>query len=290
MFQTLDSQFPTPASWQSVIVQAFQTWAAQTNLSIGLTTDSGAPFGVAGLMQGDSRFGDIRIGARPLSPDVMAITVPPDPYFSGTLSGDMILNSSADLNPGDLFAVVLHEAGLALGLGESTDPDFGHVLVPQPAGHAVAGRHPEHPGPLRRTRARTRTVPTARFATATQISEPPALPRADAAGRLRRPHHALGYRLLLGATARSSIPGPVTIQLQTSGISFLQPQLDVYDQNFNLLGQAQSTSDVRGCRVGPSPERQSLRTLLHRGGQPRAGRLRDRSLRPVGHVQRPDRS
>ena len=64
LFQTLDSQFPTPASWQDVIVQAFQTWAAQTNVSVGLTTDSGAPFGVAGLMQGDPRFGDIRIGAR----------------------------------------------------------------------------------------------------------------------------------------------------------------------------------------------------------------------------------
>ena len=37
--------------------------------------------------------------------------------------------------------------------------------------------------------------------------------------------------------------GSATIQLQTSGISFLQPQIEVYDQNFNLLGEAQSTSD-----------------------------------------------
>ena len=36
---------------------------------------------------------------------------------------------------------------------------------------------------------------------------------------------------------------PTTIQLQTSGISFLQPQIEVYDQNFNLVGEAQSTSD-----------------------------------------------
>ena len=57
-----------------------------------------------------------------MSPDVMAITAPPDPFISGTLSGDMILNSSANLNPSDLFDVALHEAGLALGLTESTDP------------------------------------------------------------------------------------------------------------------------------------------------------------------------
>ena len=36
----------------------------------------------------------------------------------------------------------------------------------------------------------------------------------------------------------------MTIQLQTSGISFLEPRLQVFDQNFNLLGEAQSTSDV----------------------------------------------
>jgi len=123
LFADLDSQFPSTAAWQGAIVQAFQTWAAQTNVSVGVVADSGAPFGVAELMQGDPRFGDIRVGARPMSPEVMAITVPPNPFISGTLSGDMILNSAADLNPGDLYDVALHEAGLALGLIESTDPE-----------------------------------------------------------------------------------------------------------------------------------------------------------------------
>ena len=105
LFQDLDAQFPSAAAWQDDIVSAFQTWAAQTNISVDMMTDNGAPFGTAGLMQGDPRFGDIRIGARPMSPEVMAITAPPDPYMSGTLSGDMILNSAADINPSNLYDI-----------------------------------------------------------------------------------------------------------------------------------------------------------------------------------------
>src|ERR1700733_15181599 len=108
LFQTLNTQFPSAAAWQDVIIQAFQTWAVQTNISIGLTTDSGAPFGGAGLMQGDPRFGDIRIGAVPLDPNVLAITVPPDPFMSGTLAGDMVLNSAGEITSAELFDVALH--------------------------------------------------------------------------------------------------------------------------------------------------------------------------------------
>ena len=37
--------------------------------------------------------------------------------------------------------------------------------------------------------------------------------------------------------------GPVTVQLQSAGISFLQPELQVFNQHGQLLGEAQSTSD-----------------------------------------------
>jgi hypothetical protein len=240
LFQTLDSQFPTPASWQSLIAQAFQTWAVHTNVSVGLVGDSGAPFGVAGLMQGDPRFGDIRIGARPMSPDVMAITVPPDPYYSGTLSGDVILNSSANLNPGDLFDVALHEAGHALGLGDSTDPSS--VMYPQVNPQANLS-----PGDIANIQALYGTPAPdpngsdGTFATATPISTPPLY-----AGLT--PLVAYGDRTSLADTNVFSVQppllygGPVTIQLQTSGISFMQPRLEVFDQNENLLGEAQSTS------------------------------------------------
>ena len=209
---------------------------------MGLVADNGAPFGVAGLMQGDPRFGDIRIGARPMSPEVMAITVPPDPYMSGTLSGDMILNSSADLNPSDLFDVALHEAGLALGLGESTDPTSVMYPVINPQAtlspsdiqniQALYGTRAPDPNVQQHDRHRHPDQSTA------------ALPRDDAAGGLRRPRHALGYRLLLGAAA------PALLRAGHHPAPDLGDQLPAttscrsIDQNFKLLGEAQSTSDL----------------------------------------------
>jgi predicted Zn-dependent protease len=240
LFQDLDAQFPSPTAWQDVIVSAFQTWAAQTNISIGLVADDGAPFGVAGPMQGNPGFGDIRIGARPMSPEVLAITVPPDPYLSGTLSGDMILNSSADLNPSNLFDVALHEAGLALGLEESTDPssvmypvinpnatlspsDIQNIQAlygtraPDPNDNSIAT-----PTPMPQPVIYVGTTPLVAYGTLAQVSD--------------TDFYSFQSPVLYA--------GPVTISLQTSGISFLQPQLEVFDQNHKLVGVAQSTSDL----------------------------------------------
>ena len=178
----------------------------------------------------------------------MAITVPPDPYFSGTLSGDMILNSSADLTPTDLFDVVLHEAGLSLGLRESTDPSSVMYSLLNPQATLSAGDI-QNIQALYGTPAPDPNASNNSFATAAPISAAAPLPRADAPGGLRRPRHALGYRLLLGAAPPplrrvGDHPAP------DLGDQLPATRLEVYDQNDNLLGQAQSTSDVGRCRVG----------------------------------------
>jgi hypothetical protein len=107
------------------VLRAFQTWAASGNLNVGIVSDSGAAFGTAGAVQNDPRFGDIRIGARALTGDVVAITAP----FSLLTpnSGDLILNTAKAFALGnvtgayDLFTVVLQEAGHAFGMSNSTD-------------------------------------------------------------------------------------------------------------------------------------------------------------------------
>jgi hypothetical protein len=240
LFQDLNAQFPTTSAWQDLIVSAFQTWAAQTNLSIGLVSDQGQPFGVAGLTQGDPRFGDIRIGARPLSPEVMSVTVPPDPFVSGTLSGDMILNSSANLNSSDLFDVALHEAGLALGLVETNDPSSVMYPVINPDASLDAND-------IQNIQALYGTpVPDPNdntISTATPISEPPLYLGTT-------PLVAYGDLTSMSDTDVYAVQPPflysgsVTIQLQTSGISFMQPQVQVFDQNRNSLGVASSTSET----------------------------------------------
>jgi hypothetical protein len=115
----------TTAAEQSIL-SAFQTWAVNANINIGLVNDNGAAWDVPGLIQADPRFGDIRIGGRTLAPDVTAITAPFN-YFN-TQSGNVQLNTAMPFSIGgaagtyDLFTSLLHEAGLTFGVGESSDP------------------------------------------------------------------------------------------------------------------------------------------------------------------------
>src|SRR3954469_26057071 len=47
LFQTMGAQQPT-AVWERATLQAFQTWAVNANINIGLVADSGQAFGIAG--------------------------------------------------------------------------------------------------------------------------------------------------------------------------------------------------------------------------------------------------
>src|SRR3954467_10184085 len=55
LFQTLGPRAPA-AVWQREILRAFQTWAVESNINVGVVADGGLPFGTLGLKQGDPRF------------------------------------------------------------------------------------------------------------------------------------------------------------------------------------------------------------------------------------------
>ena len=111
----------TSTAWKVEVLRAFQTWAANANINIGLVADGGQALGIVGAVQGDRRFGDIRVAAAGLSPDVLA-SASPFSWTGTTLSGDVMVNANAPFGTGnstsayDLYSVLLHEAGHAFGL------------------------------------------------------------------------------------------------------------------------------------------------------------------------------
>jgi len=123
--------------WQETALRAFQTWAVQANINIGLVPDRGDALGTVGLANNDPRFGEFRVGAFP-QPGVLASALPYQ-QIAGTWSGDVLLNTQANWFLGDwasgspitvpapnakgpaveLFSVLLHEAGNALGVADN---------------------------------------------------------------------------------------------------------------------------------------------------------------------------
>ncbi len=115
------------AVWRREALRAAQTWAAAAGVNVGLVADAGLPVGTPGPIQGDKRFGDMRVAAIPEAADAVALGLPFD-VTAGGRSGDIWLNSDKPFRVGggatsfDLYSVALHELGHAFGLGESDDP------------------------------------------------------------------------------------------------------------------------------------------------------------------------
>ncbi len=128
LFAALDAQMPR-AVWQGAIQRAVSTWSNVSNVNVGVVADGGQSFGVDGPVQGDRRFGDIRIGGFPMDPTSLAVSVPPSAALNGTFSGDIFINTRESFTEEKLYAVALHEVGHALGIPHSTNPRS--VMFPQ---------------------------------------------------------------------------------------------------------------------------------------------------------------
>jgi hypothetical protein len=253
LYQSFGTQLPQ-MSWQGDILLAVQSWVAVANLNVGVVADGSEAFGVARDYQGDSRFGDIRIGGAPMPLSTLALATPPSSLLSGTMAGEILFNTSVNLtDPSyDLYSVALHEVGHALGLSDNTDPTsvmFGSLqaLPSQLSAGDIAAIQALYGSPLSDPNA----VPAGTSATASATSLLPATPNA-AAGQV--PLVAYGDLTTTGSTDAYafSVPqgytGPMTVRVRTAGISLLDPTVSLYDPTGALVATG-SVSDPIGGEV-----------------------------------------
>jgi hypothetical protein len=137
VFSQMSAKLP-PASAQSEILRALEEWAKYAKLRFVPGTGAAAAHTVA-VMFAQGVHGD----GYPFQPGslVLAHTFFPAPPNPEPIAGDMHLNEDQNWHIGsdiDLYTVALHEAGHALGLGHTDDPNsvmypyyrFGAVLSP----------------------------------------------------------------------------------------------------------------------------------------------------------------
>lgn len=249
---TFDSIAPT-ADWQAAILRAFQTWAVETNADIGLRSDNGDPFGSPGPNQNDERFGDIRIGAIEMSPQVGAVSVPIDSLVSGTWFADVVFNTAFNYQTlDDIYAVALHEAGNVFGLADNTDPTSPLFSGSNPTGLPptatdVANLHQLHGTRLPDINEVDDGVSdNDSFANATRIKllETEGANEGSVPSFLYGDITDLGDRDFFELRTPGDYAGSVTLQLRSSGISLLAPSITLFDQAQQQLTQVISTSNT----------------------------------------------
>src|SRR4051812_11473234 len=87
LYSDMASNGISQATWQQQFQKAAAVWEAVANVNLDEVADDGSAYGVAGNQQGDSRFGDIRIGGSPLTGGVLATAFLPPAFNGGTLAG-----------------------------------------------------------------------------------------------------------------------------------------------------------------------------------------------------------
>jgi hypothetical protein len=248
LFQMLDAQAPATA-WETEILRAFQTWLMYTNVNVGIVADGGEALGSTGAVQGDARFGDIRIAATPLVNTAVS-TASPFSWTGTTWAGDLILNSNNNFGIGgqgqyDLYTIALHEAGHVLGLSDNTKDThsamYDSYIGPRTGLSAKDIAAVEALYGVRQADAFDSVQPNNTFATATVIGNNPSQLAFQA--DLSSPSDADYYQL---TTPSNLLPTSLNIQLKTSGVSLLVPTLSIYDASYQLLGSVSASSPLDG--------------------------------------------
>ena len=240
--------------WQDKILTAFQTWTVNTNADIGVVDDGGQAFGTGGASQGDNRFGDIRIGAIAMAPNVAAVSVPIDGLVSGTWFADVLFNTAYNYQTiDDILAIALHEAGNVFGLEDNDDPNSplhsgNPPVVRQPTANDIALLQELHGA-----RAPDLNEVSQENGNTTTNNDTIASASELLTGEINESGHGSAPTIVygdIGAAADldyfyidppSNYDGSLTIEVRTIGISLLEPRLRIFDHNHQLIAEDVAT-------------------------------------------------
>ncbi|RIK82505.1 MAG: hypothetical protein DCC68_06330 [Planctomycetota bacterium] len=256
LFTLLDAVAPR-ATWQREFARALQTWANVSNLNFHFVADNGAASGASGSAQGDSRFGDIRLGAHDIG-GPLAYAYYPSSY--STLGGDITMASEKVFSVGssrDIYSVLLHEVGHAIGLGHS---DSGTVMYAYITGVYSGLTADDIAGVQSIYGARSQDSYDAiaandTFAAATVLSVGSTGTKSTAAD-LTSMADVDYYKV----TAPTGTDGSLRVTLDARGKSLLAPKLSVYDSSGNFVTSADAggnygsyvTVELAGLTAGQS--------------------------------------
>jgi hypothetical protein len=244
LFAKFDAAFGSAAAWENVVLKAAQTWAQQTNINFSVVADNGTASGSGAYQQGDPGMGDIRIGGFAFgNSNLLALGYMPPKVNNYSVAGDIAINTAQIFNINgndyDLYTVMMHELGHALGLDHSTSALAVMYSAYEGADSGlnsddIAGIQSLYGG-ARKADSLDAAASNASFATASQITSYingtsliAQLPQLDITSTSDVEYFKF--------TAPASSASMMTVSVQSRGLSLLAPSLRVYNSAETQLG------------------------------------------------------
>ncbi len=241
LFSTFNN-IMSQATWQADIEKAAALWEGAAHINLVQVSDDGSAIGSGPDQQGASNFGDIRIGGYDQgNGGTLAYAFMPPPLNGGPVAGDIMFNtdSAVNWNPStgyDLETVAIHEFGHALGLDHSALTTA--VMYAYYNGTKQSLTSDDVSGIQAIYGAQTDPTTDKSKATATPLT----LGSNDQAIltglNLSGPTDAQWYSVVVPADTN----GTLTIQMQTTNLSSLEPRVTLYNSGGTGLKLVSNTT------------------------------------------------